>query len=54
VTPMRIVLLLVAGLFFTDYKFGNGRLIELVSAHTSQLTYTLMDHVSAVVHRISP
>jgi len=30
-TPIRLVLILGAGLLFTDYKFGNGRLVDTLS-----------------------
>jgi hypothetical protein len=53
-TPIRLVLILGAGLLFTDYKFGNGRLVESVSAQTADLGYRLNETVSRIVRRITP
>jgi hypothetical protein len=50
----RVALVVVAGLSFADYKFGNARLIQWMSAHTTQMVYTLNDHVSTFARRVSP
>jgi hypothetical protein len=53
-TPIRLVLILGAGLLFTDYKVGNGRLIESISAQTVELGYRLNNTFSQFLRRIAP
>ena len=53
-TVPRVVLLLLACIVFADYRFGNGRLIESVSAQTTQLGYKLSDELSKLERLIMP
>jgi hypothetical protein len=53
-TFTRLVLVLVAGLVLTDYQFGNGRLIQEVSAQTTDLIYRMNDTFVRVVRRVAP
>lgn len=53
-TLTRLVLVLLAGLLTTDYKFGDGRLIQSVSAQTVELGHRLNYFFSRVVTRIAP
>jgi hypothetical protein len=54
VTPIRLVLILGAGLLFTDYKVGNGRLLGSISAQTVELGYKLNNIFSTIVRRLAP
>jgi hypothetical protein len=54
VTPTRILLLFVVAIVFIDYKFGNGRLVEAISAQTVQLGRTLSDQAAIIVRRVMP
>jgi hypothetical protein len=54
VTPIRLVLILGAGLLFTDYKYGNGRLVESVSPQTVDLGYKFNNTFSQLLRRIAP
>jgi hypothetical protein len=53
-TFTRLVLILGAGLLFVDYNFGNGRLMESVSAQTVDLGYRLNDTFSQIVRHVAP
>jgi hypothetical protein len=53
-TPIRLVLILGAGLLFADYKVGNGRLIESISAQTADLGYKVNNTVSQMLRRFAP
>jgi hypothetical protein len=53
-TFTRLVLILGAGLLLTDYKFGNGRLLQSASVKTAELGYGLNDTFSQIVRRIAP
>jgi hypothetical protein len=53
-TLTRLVLILVAGLVFTDYQFGNGRLVQSISEQAAELGYKLDNVFSQIVHRIAP
>jgi hypothetical protein len=53
-TFTRLVLILVVGILFIDYNFGNGHLTDSISAQTMQLGYRLSDQFSTIVRRISP
>jgi hypothetical protein len=54
VTVTRAVLLAIVGLLATDYHFGNGRLIELLTIQTAQLGHKLSDELSSLERRIAP
>jgi hypothetical protein len=49
-----VVALVVAGILFTDYEFGNGRLIDSGSAHAVRLGYAMSNYLSAMARRVSP
>ena len=53
-TFTRLVLILVAGLVLTDYQFGNGRLIQDVSAQTTDLINRMNDSFLQIVRRVAP
>ena len=53
-TLTRLVLILVAGLVLTDYQFGNGRLVQDVSAQTTDLIYKMNDTFLQIVRRVAP
>jgi hypothetical protein len=53
-TFTRLVLILGAGLLFVDYKFGDGRLLQSVSAQTVDLGYALNNTFSQIVHHVAP
>jgi hypothetical protein len=53
-TVPRVLLLLVAGVLFADYRFGDGRLIDTLSAQATQLVYKLNDEVSRLERRVAP
>jgi hypothetical protein len=53
-TITRALIVLLIGLPFVDYKFGNGRLVQSVSSQTADLGYRLNDQLYALVRRISP
>jgi hypothetical protein len=53
-TLARLVLILVAGLAFTDYQFGNGRLVQSISEQAVELGYRLDDVFSQIVRRVAP
>jgi hypothetical protein len=52
-TSTRLVLFLAAALLLTDYKFGNGRLLQSVSAQTAEIGYKLNDTFSNILRRIT-
>jgi hypothetical protein len=54
VTFTRLVLILGAGLLLTDYKFGNGHLLQSASVQTAELGYRLNDTFSQILRRIAP
>lgn len=53
-TLPRVLLILVVGVLFADYRYGNGRLIDKVSGQTTQLVYYLNGEFSNLVRRIAP
>jgi hypothetical protein len=52
-TGVRMVFLLAAILLFADYKYGNARLIESLSAQAAQLGDALSDRVAVMLRRLS-
>jgi hypothetical protein len=53
-TITRAVLLFFIAILIADYRFGNGRLIEAVSAQTAEVGYRLSGALSRLEHRIAP
>ena len=53
-TLTRLALILAAGLLFTDYEFGDGRLVQSISAQAVEIGYRLNDTFSQIVRRIVP
>jgi hypothetical protein len=53
-TFTRLELMLFGALVLIDYQFGNGRLIQSVSAQTVELGYRLSGQLSQIARRISP
>jgi hypothetical protein len=50
----RLLLLLVAGVLFADYHFGNGRLIDTLSDQATQLVQVLNDELAQLERRLAP
>lgn len=53
-TITRASLVLLIFVLMTDYKFGNGRLVQSASDQISKLVYTLNSNLVDIVRRISP
>jgi hypothetical protein len=53
-TVPRLLLLLVAGVLFADYRYGDGRLINTLSDRATQLIYKLNDELSKLERRVAP
>jgi hypothetical protein len=53
-TPTRLIVILAVGLLFTDYKFGNGRLVDSISTQVVESGYKLNNMISQIVRRIAP
>jgi hypothetical protein len=52
-TLTRMMVLVAAVVLFVDYEFGKSRLIQSISDQTTQLGYTLSNHLSAIARRVS-
>jgi hypothetical protein len=53
-TISRAVMLFLVGVLAIDHFFGNGRLMDSVSAQTAQLGYKLSYELSRLQGRIAP
>ncbi|HEV3373724.1 MAG TPA: hypothetical protein VG145_14350 [Xanthobacteraceae bacterium] len=49
-----MLLLLLVGVVFVDYRYGNGRLIDKASEQTTQLGYWLKDELGMLQRKIAP
>jgi|HubBroStandDraft_6_1064221.scaffolds.fasta_scaffold899054_2 hypothetical protein len=53
-TVPRVLLLLVAGVVFADYRYGNGQLIGKASEQTARIGYWLNDELWNLQRKIAP
>jgi hypothetical protein len=53
-TLPRVLLLVVAGVLFADYRFGDRRLINALSDQATQLVYKLNDGLSWLERQVTP
>jgi hypothetical protein len=54
VTAARLVLVIAALLLFTDYQYGNGRLVQFLSDQAVDAGYKLNSAFSQLLHRVAP
>jgi hypothetical protein len=53
-TVPRVLQLLVVGVLFADYRYGDGRSINALSDRATQLAYKLNDELSRLERRVAP